>query len=441
MRKKQDRHFSSRGAQWWRALAGMALAGLTVCAALASHFLLFQSGALAHNSDPSTPTPALLQTATQAPAPENSPYLYFVLKQDGGFVLARAHAGQNNQPADTPQTVASFDGAFGASTADSVISLQISPGGRYLAIDGTHSDAELLWIFDTLTSSLRREPAGVSGTFLHWLSNASGLFLYRPVLPLGPGAPLNTADWNPGLWVGNAALGTFMNINLHLPSTFLVDATVSPDGLCIVYSTSRGMGLGSDIWSIDARGHHQAHLLHLSNSGQSVAGMFTWSPDGQHLAYERLDDSPTPFLPAGLWIMDRQGSNQRLLAQADGGHGFALHWSPDSKKIAFVARINSATPAADQSTQALQSAIKVVDVASGHVWPVASPAQTGVQINASPAWSANSQQITFAAFNPLNPELGGTVRYWCVQARPAGIHPSVVAVSPAIEHVIAPGQL
>ena len=427
MRKRRDTVLNSRRARR-RALAGIALAGLTICAALVSHFALFQGNATARISYTSTPTPDV------------SPYLYFVIKQTGGFVLARAHAGTNNQPTEAPQVVASFDDAFGQSTADNVISLQTSPDGHYLAIDGTHSDGELLWIFNTLSLKLSREPANVSGTFLHWLPGTDGSFLYRPILPLGPDqSGPDAANWHPGLWIGNAITDAFINIDIHLPSTFLVDALPSPDGSQIIYSTCSGMGMGSDIWTVDRQGQHLAHLLQLANGAQDIAGMFTWSPNGQDIAYERLDDSPTPFLPAGLWVMNRQGSNQRLLAQTDGGHGFRLRWSPDGTKIAFVARTNPTATMADQTTQALKSAVDVVDVKSGHIWSVANPTETGAQINVSPAWSANSAQITFAAFNPLNPELGGSIRYWSVPANPKGTHPDAVQISPAITHVIALG--
>ena len=391
--------------------------------------MLFQKNATAH----------IVATAT--PPPVSSPYLYFVLKQNNGFVLARSLAGTNSQPTDPPQVVANFDDDFGQSTADSVIALQISPDGFYVAIDGTHSDGELLWIFDTRGMTLKREPANVSGTFLHWLPATSGLFLYRPILPLGPtSTPVNTTDWDPGLWIGNALTDAFTNIDIRLPSTDLVDALGSPDGSQIIYSTCDGLGKGSDIWKVDLDGLHLEHLLRLADDDpQDIAGMFTWSPDGQSIAYERLDDSPTPFLPAGLWVMDRNGGNQRRLAQADGGHGFLLRWSPDSTKIAFVARTNLKASMADQSMQALQSAVDVVNVSNGRVWSVASPMETGVQINVDPAWSANSSQVTFAAFNPLNPEFGGSVRYWSAQVNPTGIHPSAVAISQPIAHVIALG--
>lgn len=435
MRKRREILLNSRAVRIRQACAGTALAGVTICAALISHFLLFQGGVMAHIVATSTPTSAPTSASTLTPTPAVSPFLYFVLKQNNGFVLARAHADANKQPTGTPQTLALFDNAFGQSPADNVISLQLSPDDRYLAIDGSHSDSELLWIFDTQNQKLIREPANVSGTFLHWLPGTSGLFLYRPILPLG----LDTTNWKPGLWLGDAITDTFKNIEIPTPSTFLVDAIGSPDDSQILFSTSGGLGLGSDIWTVDLSGLHLDHLLRLADSAQSVAGMFTWSPDGQSIAYERLNDSPTPFLAAGLWIMDRKGGHQRFLAQADGGHGFLLRWSPDSQKIAFVSRTNLRASLADQSIQALQSAVDVVNVASGRVWSVASPLETGVQINANPTWNANSTQITFAAFNPLNPDIGGNVRYWSVQANQTSLHPSAVKVSPTIAHVIALG--
>lgn len=438
MRKRRGIQLNSRIARWRGILVGLVLIGLAASSVLLSQFVLLQRGATAQRTDVSAPvsTPA----PPSARGPDGGRYLYFVLKQPSGFVLARAREGINNQPVEAPQVIVAFDNAFGQSIADNVVSFQTSPDGRYIAIDGTHSDGELLWMFDTVDQSLKREPPSVSGTFLHWLPNSDGLFLYRPMFPLGPGAPLERANWHPGLWLGNAANGTFTNIDIPQPASFLVDAVASPDGSRIIYSTSSGLGQGSDIWSVTRRGMHVEHLLTLAEDAQRIAGMFSLSPDGRSIAYERLDDSPAPFLPAGLWVMDLNGGHQRLLAQADGGHGFTLRWSPDSSRIAFVARINPGTSTANQNTQMLQSGVNVVDVASGRVWPVAGPTATGLQINVNPVWSADGRQITFTAFNPLNPVIGGTVHYWSVQAGPVnGVRPSVVQVASPVTHVIAPG--
>lgn len=404
------------------------MAALILCALLVSHFVLFSSG---HASQAAR--------SINSRSAQGGRYLYYVLKQPAGFALARARAGTNNQPSETPHVVASFGEDFGQTTADTIIALQTSPDGHYLAIDGTRSDGEFVWIFDTQRLVLTLQPANVSGTFLHWLPGASDTFLYRPMFPRGPNAPLIGDGWNPGLWEVNALTGSFTNLDIHVPSAFLVDAVPSPDGSQIVYSTSAGLGMGSDVWTIDIHGQHRIHLLQLSGDAQGVAGLFSWSPGGKTIAYERLADSPTPFLPAGLWIMNRQGGTQHFLAQADGGHGFALIWSPDGTKIAFVARTNSSESMADQSMQSLKSAIEVIDVSSRRARTIAGPAQTGVQINAGPTWNADSSQVTFVAFNPLNPALGGTVNYWTANANSSAITPAAAPLSQPITHVVAFG--
>jgi hypothetical protein len=413
------------------------LTGLIICTALVSHFALFGTRLEAHTSSMQAPiiSPVLPTSAT--PAASANLYLYFVLKQPSGFVLARTPEGVSNQPIGAPQVVTAFDDDFGQSIADTIVSLQTSPNERYVAIDGTHNDDGLLWIFDTQHLVLSREPADVSGAFLHWLPGAGGLFLYRPLVRLGPAAPLSGGKWDPGLWLGDATTDDFTNIDINVPSTDLLDAIGSPDDSQIIYSTTKGLGLGSDIWTVDLDGLHSEHLLNLAGSVDDIADMFDWSPDGQSIAYERLADSLTPFLSADLWVMDRQGGNQRFLVQADVEHGFTVRWSPDSTKIAYVTRTNSAASQADQGSQVLQSAVNVVDVSSRHSWSIASPQVTGVRINANPAWRANSKQITFAAFNSLNSEFGGSVRYWSVQVNSGSVHPSAVQISQSITHVVA----
>ena len=378
--------------------------------------------------------------------PTPSSYLYYTLKQTTGFVLARALKGSEGQPLNTPQVVAQFNDEFGLVESDSVLSMQLSPDGAYLAINGARDHGEQVWLFDTQRLTLTLTPAYVLGNFLNWLPTGNGhSFLYRPMFPMGPSAPMDGNNgWNPGLWIVDAATGLHKNIDIHVPSAFLVAAASSPDGSRIVYSTTAGQGLGSDTWLMNADGSNMRHLFNTSGGAQAITALFTWSPDGQAIAFERLADSPTPFLPAGLWTMNPSGGQQRLLATTDGGHGYAPMWSLDSSKIAYVVRTNLSDHQADMQMQALQSAVAVVNVTTGQSVIVASSAQTGMELNLNPSWSNDSATLTFTAANATNLVIGGTPHYWSARITMQQMHSSSIPMvtpllTPNLLHIVAVG--
>jgi len=371
-------------------------------------------------------------------------YSYYTLKQSDGFVLARAPKGSDGQPLQAPVPIAHFTDGFGLLESDNVLSMQLSSDGRYLAIDGTRDHGEQVWMYDVQHRTISLTPPNVIGNFLHWLPGpASHVFLYRPMFPMGPLAPMDGGGWNPGLWEVDAATGAHKNIDIGMPSAFLIDAAPSPDGTHIVYSTTLGLGMGSDTWLMNSDGSARTHLFNISAGAQSIAGFFTWSPNGTMLAYERLSDSPTPFLPAGLWVInaDKLGmySQQRHLVDVDGGHGYAPVWSPDGRKIVFVKRTNVGDRLGDTNVQGLQSAIAVVDVTTGKAWELASPSQTGMSINANPVWMQNGNSITFTAFNPINRVVGGTPRYWSVRVVGPKSPAVLVPLTPPLADVVAVG--
>ncbi len=382
----------------------------------------------------------------QASCSQQSAYRYYTLKQASGFVLARAERGGLGQPIRLPQTVASFGNDFGQAESDQVFRMQLSPDGCYLAIAATEDHGDLAWVYDIQRGTLSPAPTNVMGDFLNWLPGGTGhSFLYRPMLPLGPDAPRVNNAWNPGLWIVNAATGAFTNLDIGAPSAMLVDAAPSPDGSRIVYSTSLGLGMGSDVWMMRGDGSQVTHLFRLPGGAQSIAGLFAWSPDGSQIAYERLSDSPVPFLPAGLWVMSSSGTHSRYLAGTDGGHGYSLAWSPDSTRIAYVVRTNDSDRAADYVAQSLQSAIAVVDVQSGASVLVATTASTGMQLNLNPEWVTNapgSSLLLFTASNPFNLVLGGSPRYWSAQVpvSRAQSQSLLEPLTPALSHVVAVGE-
>jgi WD40-like Beta Propeller Repeat len=380
---------------------------------------------------------ASIQYDTRVPP---AAYLYYTLKDARGFVVARAMKGTSGQPLSSPQTIAPLGNSFGLSAGDNVSSMLLSPDSNYLAISGTSDHVDFVWIFNTLRLTTNAVPANVSGNFLHWLPAGNGhSFLYRPMLPLGPDAPMDGNRWNPGLWTVDAATGAHTNIAIAVPSANLVDAAASPDGSRIVYSTTFGLGAGSDIWLMHSNGANRVHILTANNTAQSIAGLFSWSPDGNHIAYERLVDSPTPFLAAGVWVMNSQGAQQMHIADADGGHGYPLTWAPDSTKIAYVVRTNLADRRADALAPNLQSAIGVTSMVAARSWIVASSRQTGVQLNVNPTWTPNSASITFTASNAINRDTGVSPRYWSALVTAPGAHPNVMRLTSPIPHVIAAG--
>jgi Tol biopolymer transport system component len=364
-------------------------------------------------------------------------YLYYVLKEAQGFAVARAPEGSAQQPLSAPQPVMLIGSGFGTSGADAVLSLQRSPDGRYLAIDGTRPDVEWVWVFDTLRLNIHLLPSDAQGNFLRWLPSSNGhTFLYRPMFPVGPVPATKAQDWHATVWQVDAATGSHTGINLGIPSAYLVDAAPSPDGSHIVYSTTTGLSLGSDTWLVNRNGSARKHLFKNTGS-EAINALFSWSPNSKNIIYERLVDSATPFLNAGLWLMNAQGTQSQRLADTDGGHGYAPSWSPDSSKVAFIVRTNPHDVQANVQSQSLQSAINVVDIASKKIYQVASPQETGMQLNINPAWASDSSHITFTALNAPNQVLGGTLRYWSVSAVSAQVHPSATVLGASIAHVVA----
>src|SRR3989442_899759 len=187
-------------------------------------------------------------------------YIYYTLKQSSGFVLARAPKGNSGQPLSTPQPIAQFTNGFGQASTDSILSMQLSPDGQYLAIDATGDHGEQVWVFDIQQTTMKLVPADVMGNFLHWLPTGH-IFLYRPMFPIGPNAPMDGGTWNPGLWEVDAVTGAYTNIDIQVPSAYLIDAAPSPDGSRIIYSTTAGLGLGSQTWLMDSDGNGRQHLF------------------------------------------------------------------------------------------------------------------------------------------------------------------------------------
>ncbi len=323
------------------------------------------------------PAPVFAPTTAHADLPHGR--VYFVEQRAEGFRLMASDVNGASIP------LALLPDNFGQDATDAIATVALAPGGAYLAIDGERDHGDILWILDTATGNLRVVPPDALGTFLHWLPDGEH-FLFRAFLPQGS----VTGTWTPGLWIVDAATGAHQAVpDPAGVNATVIDAVANPSGTGLVISTTLGVGQGSTVWALATDGSNPRPLW----SAAATIGLFAWSPDGQTLAYEALADSTVPYRPASLWLAAPDGSQQREVAQVDGGHGWSAQWSPDGQQIAFVARLNAGDSTANALAGQLVSAVQRITPATGKVVTIASPALTGQPRNIAPTWTSTGTLI------------------------------------------------
>lgn len=234
----------------------------------------------------------------------------------------------------------------------------VSPTGDRIAVQVDMGPRPTVWLLDAADrtgQSTRALAPGASGEFLAWHPNGRHA-LFKAI-------EIDIAD--PGLWIVDTARGS----HRRLPTPEigaaegLLAGAFSPDGSRVAWASSRGLGFGSQIWTATVRGGQRRLLV---DQPHAIVGALSFSPDGAKVAFNTLFDSPVPFAPAGVWVVEASGAGKpRLLAQMDGGHGERPHWTADSAALVYVARENPLDRRADRVSDALVSSIRSVDVATG----------------------------------------------------------------------------
>ena len=116
-------------------------------------------------------------------------------------------------------------------------------------------------------------------------------------------------------------------------------ASWSPDGRSIAYSEMRQLDppfkrFGSDIFVVNANGSSRVNLT-VNPAPMNISA--SWSPDGKKIAYVA---SPKPFLwlpPHNIHVMNADGSNPDMLTKGERwAYEWNPTWSPDSRRIAFA---------------------------------------------------------------------------------------------------------
>lgn len=118
----------------------------------------------------------------------------------------------------------------------------------------------------------------------------------------------------------------------------------SPDGTRILFSSTRydpsippcePAGLDAtcptDIYAVEVDGSNVRRLT----TDPVAEYRATWSPTGERIAFERNTQDP-PLMRPAIFTMNPDGTDIRQVSSGDGGSDFWPNWSPDGERLAFA---------------------------------------------------------------------------------------------------------
>jgi TolB protein len=261
-----------------------------------------------------------------------------------------------------------------------------SPNGQWVSVQINCEEGGMTFILQTLSGQVWGTGMNVEADsiFLGWSHDGNGMILLVDTLG------------NPRVYLIDIASNMAQLIPVP-PETYNV--ALSPDGQRMIYTLTKGLGYGSETWIADIDGQNARRIL------AEPAHLITfarWSPTGEHIAYIRIPDSNVPFPVGELWITNGEGDNPILLAEADGGRGHELIWSPDGGYVAFVGRENPNDPTANLSAERLISNIYIADMTDQTVF---NATQFSGALTENPVWLSGN----LLAFNT---NAGGSMDVW-----------------------------
>ena len=181
------------------------------------------------------------------------------------------------------------------------------------------------------------------------------------------------------LWLYDVSTGDVRQFTSRPPSNG--SPSWNPDGRRLAYASQRfDDPPGDDICVRELRG---GDPVCLTGPDQYDDGGPDWSPDGAQIVWQRRG----PDLDLDLWIMDADGSNQRLLLDYSDFSDTGPRWSPDGRSILF------------RSFRYGPPSLFILELATGSVRPVLGDSLDPVLINGTGTWTPDGGSVVFGLLN------------------------------------------
>jgi Ca2+-binding RTX toxin-like protein len=231
-----------------------------------------------------------------------------------------------------------------------------------------------------------------------WPALQGSTALSPPLLTYSIQVPLPDGPHDAGLCIAGAGGAQGVRLTLSAGDD---DAAWSPDGRFVAFVRD------GDVFVANANGSGERNLTR----GAGLSSGPAWSPDGRRLAFTGAANGVSRIV-----LIDRNGSNRRLLSLRVPGNASQPTWAPDGRQVAVTSSSSSPLGSDVYVAEIAGTASRLL--ASGAFEPAWSPdglriAYTGaagiVVANAdgsgsrvvapgagSPAWSPDSRGLAFA---------------------------------------------
>lgn len=333
----------------------------------------------------SLPTPTLPATASPVEPLSGeegqSPVWVAYTGQDGNLWMVDRIKGEKRQITQDANPWQSG----GQSQPDPVITYccsQWSSDGKLLAYrreTGT-SNAEgyqsqyALWVYDLANGAARPILENQNFTGFAW-KPLTHLIAYS--LPIATEFfATQSSEYAQGIWAIEVDTGRTIELVKPVRGLPLVNPQWSPDGRFLSFE---------EVIAMEGRGNFAYYDFEAQDfvSWDEAIGGYSWSPDGRHVAYDRLT-----YAPSGserIWLKDRQGGQEELFSpDYTKGYAFNPLYPLQGDRLAYIAELNG--PESNQYTLFVQPI-------SGDV-PLALGTFENIQ---SLAWAADGKQLVFSA--------------------------------------------